>query len=435
MKTIMIIIGGTGDLMTRKMLRPLLELFKEKPDTFPDEIYGCGYEDFDDDAYRAWIQEKLGASIPIDDEFLQRFRFAYVDFTQEKTFQAVNEIVGAHTDDRIILYLACSPLWYTQVLGYLSMVCDHLEACPLLSIVIEKPYGLDLLSAEKNEKMLLELAPESRIWRVDHYIPKDGMQDIGKLRDIISKHRIIWDHTTVQSIVIHLLEPALNPARIAYYNTTGALVDVGQNHVLEMIAYMLTDQPGDHTYTQESEMRQEVIQSLSLDTSGEVLRGQYDTYPKYNWDTETFAYFVLKSSLPAWQGVPIICAMGKGFQEKDSSITVKIRSNARNILSEVSSLVWEIEPHECIKIETRITAPQQDLHTLCFPHAQKSGEYREVFQDIFSGSHAYGVSHNEVMASWRLTDEIREKMDGATFITYREGVSFQDFSSQFLPTI
>jgi glucose-6-phosphate 1-dehydrogenase len=276
------------------------------------------------------------------EKFLQRFVFQQGDFERQSDYVALAERLGA-TDSE---WKACSnKLFYLAVPpDFLKTIVNHLATSELTKpcspeegwtrVLVEKPFGRDLTTAEKLDELLGKLFKEEQIYRIDHYLAKEMLQNILTFRFSNNLFEKIWNNQFIEQIEIKLWETLGVELRGPFYDGVGALRDMGQNHIMQMLALVTMERPSSFTATAIRDQRVAILKTLPELSKKEVaentLRAQYDGYQTIKGvspTSTTETYFKVKTELtsPRWKGVPIIMESGKRMGEKKKEIIITIR--------------------------------------------------------------------------------------------------------------
>jgi glucose-6-phosphate 1-dehydrogenase len=450
--TAIVIFGGTGDLAQTKLFSALLDLFAHGalPDRYT--IIGISRKALTDAEYQSFVRECLAvkrhAYAPeIITQFCEQFRYLSGNFDDRTTYEAIatalntfDATVGQCTNK--LFYLAVPPQLYSSIFTLidesdLMHLCDGVGSWA--RILVEKPFGRDLETAEQLEKELCARFTEEQIYRIDHYLAKDAVENIIALRFANTVLSDSWHTAQVESIQIKLAETKDVATRGSFYDGVGALRDVGQNHVLQILA-LLTMAPEDiTTVTSIRQARAEILEHLSVPSR--VCRGQYAGYtttPGVAPDSTTETYFKITTelALPRWAGVPITLEAGKALDKNLNEVVVTFRPQVkwqhvaephvrdyRNVLTmqfspeqRITLSVWVKKPGFAFSLEERVLelvhAPAEDTYS---PEA-----YERVLFDCITGDQTRFVSGAEVMAAWKFITPLLAQAD-TTIVKYEPG--------------
>ena len=311
-------------------------------------------------------------------------------------------------------------------------------------VLVEKPFGHDVNTAIALEKRLASLFDETQIFRIDHYLAKEAVQNILAFRFANSIFEPLWNKDFIDKVHIKLLEKIGIEGRGNFYDEVGALKDVGQNHVLQMLALIAMDEPDSFDAMNIRKERYRVLsklESITEKTISEcVVRGQYDGYTnekgvKPNSETET--YFRIESYIDSarWKKVPFYIESGKAMAQSKTEIDVYFKSpngdDCQNIVT------FRIQPDEGIKIKFWVKTPGFGLNVepkmLKFKYSDFNGDvffpdaYERVLYDAIMGDQTLFASTNEVMSAWEYITPIIENWKDLPIYGYEKGTEHVDF--------
>ena len=443
--TILVIFGATGDLMGRKIAPAIFHLYcKNKlPKLF--RVIGVARRPLSDDAFRAYLRALILPHATSDhlrqqmDRFLASFCYEQGMFESDSNYRKLGIALGNidgewKTCSNKLFYLAVPPHYY-------HVICQHLAGSGLTvpcgqnegwtRVLVEKPFGHNLKTAETLDILLGKLFKEEQIYRIDHYLGKEMLQNILTFRFANNFLEESWNNKFIERIDIKLYEKLGVEKRGSFYDGLGALKDVGQNHLLQMLALITMNHPGTFTADRIRHKRHELLKQLVPPKKREIrertIRAQYQGYRriagvKARSTTET--YFRIQAYLnnPKWQQIPIIMESGKrlGFQQKQIIVTFKhpqpcLCPEQNNHLPN-RRVIFSLEPKEDITIEFFSKDPGLDfairkrtfdfLYRNSEPRTQYVEEYEKLLLDAILGDQTLFVSTNEVKAMWRFIDPI-----------------------------
>ncbi len=419
----LIIFGATGDLYKKKLSSALWSLFKSGALPREFKVVGFGRRPMTDLDFQNFTKEAVEKKFPNEPKskfgnFLSRFEYLKGDLTSLQSFKDLG--VALEREDakkgfcaNKLFYLAVPPALYGTIFmniykSGLTVPCAPSaagRATAWTRVLVEKPFGNDIVEARRLDKMLGELFDESQIFRIDHYLAKETMQDLLDFR-FASGSESLWSRENVEyvRIIFHEADNGedLLHHRGSFYDAVGALRDVGQNHMLQMLALMAMDNPKDRDAKEIQEARGKVLEKTFLIKDadrGGILRGQYHGYLdepniKTGSKTETFFRVTLGIDNKRWKGVPFKMECGKALDREEMSIEVCFK-----------------KMRACLKFLV-----SSDKKTLC-------DAYEKVLYDCISGDQTRFVSTKEIMAQWAIVTDIIKKWRNAPLVIYPKGVS------------
>ncbi|HET7743916.1 MAG TPA: glucose-6-phosphate dehydrogenase [Gaiellaceae bacterium] len=323
----LVVFGITGDLARTKTLPALYDLTQRKILTSP--VVGVGRRPLGDDGIRDHARDAIttakGKSLDRKtlDAFLSRLSYVGGDAAEDDVPGKIREALDGASAP--VFYLAIPPASFLDI-------AEELAGAGLLDnarLVVEKPFGTDLESARELNRRLTALVPEERLYRIDHFLGKEPVQDIMYLRFANALFEPVWSREHVESIQITMAEDFGVEDRGAFYDRVGALRDVVQNHLLQVLALVTMEPPaGDDDAV--SRHRLDVFRAMPSVDPTHAVRGQYEGYEGIDGvapgsDTETFVALRFEIDNWRWSGVPILVRAGKALPVSATEIVVRLR--------------------------------------------------------------------------------------------------------------
>lgn len=442
--TVLVILGATGDLASRKIVPALFHLCKKGalPPSFA--AIGFGRREFGDEDFRAFLREATRPRIQEKDQsffehFLRSFAYHQGDLAKAASYDdlgakllAVDAQWGFCSNK--LFYLAVPPENYEVILRHIASSRLAAACGPenWTRILVEKPFGRDLASAERLDELMGTLFKEPQIYRIDHYLAKEMAQNILVFRFSNGLFEKIWNRDFIERIDIRVWETLGVETRGAFYDGIGALRDVGQNHLLQFLAHIAMDRPAAYAADAVRLKRAEILRSLKIpDTAAikqKTFRAQYAGYREIEGvaaasETETFFRISAALDSPRWRGVPITLESGKRLGEVRKEIVVTFRHKTPCLCPDrrahlKNKIVFSFEPAEGITIEFWSKQPglafKVERRKLNFLYREAAGriqyieEYEKLLLDAILGDQLLFVSTDEVRAMWRYIDPIIE---------------------------
>jgi glucose-6-phosphate 1-dehydrogenase len=455
-----VIFGGTGDLAEQKLLPALSDLYAA--DCLPDQFFVVGFsrKDLSDDEYQQFIATSLDKKgKPAPESFTKKGRYKQGDLTNLDSYRALatylhdlDETIGVCTNK--LFYLAVPPTLYEAVFtnlaaSGLAMPCKaHARDDAWTRLLVEKPFGDDEQHAKHLDMRLGSLFTEEQVFRIDHYVAKETLQNILTFRFANTMFEPLWNADVIERVEIDMFESFDIKKRGAFYNAVGALKDVGQNHMLQMLALIAMDKPTALDASSIRDARAEVLKHVSLhgSTEASVIRGQYNGYLETagvapGSTTETFVNAKLSIDTPRWKGVPFYIRTGKALNETATRITVTFKAHLEDLfLSQKSqtdahreyknSITFAIQPNEGITVKFWVKRPgfvyelEQKELSFSYPlhETRLPDAYERVLYDALRGDQTLFISTEEVMAQWRLIMQIIDQWTVLPLHIYERGV-------------
>jgi len=464
--SIFIILGATGDLAAKKIIPSLWHLFRHGLLPKRLSVIGVARRNLSDADFRAFICESLAKRGGIGENekelvrFLSFFSYHAGSFEDENAFSSLANRI-AETENlwgvcsNKLFYLAVPPSSYEPIFKNLAGAKQNLPCGGTLGwsrILVEKPFGLDHASSRELQTLLSSYFKEEQIYRIDHYLAKEIIQGIENFRFSNNLFEKTWDNTTIESIDIRLLETIGAEDRGSFYDAVGAFRDVGQNHLLMMLAAITMEYSPDMKADIFRKSRVNILESLKEWSEDSIrkntFRAQYRGYKPIKGvlpDSETETYFALKTELTSqrWRGVPIFLESGKRVGKearKEIVLTMKHPPVCLSCEEEPhipNRIIFRLEPNDEIIIHFWMKKPgfDRELEERTFSFflyeketkVQYVEEYGKLLHAAMAGDQALFVSREEVEALWKFTDPV---IDG-----WRKGiVPLAEYEPDTMPT-
>jgi glucose-6-phosphate 1-dehydrogenase len=451
--TTYIIFGATGDLAQGKLLPALFDL-KEKgmlPAQF--KIVAFSRRPFSDEEFRQFslttlAVKKQGVGPSKLASFLELISYVQGTFDEEAAYPRLGEALAA-IDQAFgicankLFHLAVHPEFYEVILNNLAASGLSIPCGGNLGwtrVLVEKPFGRDTETAQKLDRLLGSLFQEEQIFRIDHYLAKETLQNILTFRFSNSLFEPLWNNEFIASVKLSLFEQADVSARGDFYDTVGALRDVGQNHLLQMLALVALDFPGELSTAAIRSARAKVLADLSCTKASRAQYEGFTTELGVDPDSTTETYFALEAGInsPRWQGVPFYLESGKGVAESQAEIVVTFKDKTTQIKTDrPNQLIFRLQPDEGISVLFWLKKPGLGLvaepQYLTFNYANSPDTaklpdaYERVLLDAFRGDQTLFTSTEEMMASWRFITPILAAWQNEPLLKYQKGVNYTHY--------
>ncbi|MEK7551996.1 MAG: hypothetical protein AAB534_01120 [Patescibacteria group bacterium] len=439
--TTIIILGATGDLARKKLFPALFGLYKK--DKLPKnmKVVGFSRRNFKSSDFRQFLIENVPNFKDRDEkitDFLNLVEYSEGKFDDPTSYeslinllQKIDEKFGNCSDK--LFHLAVSPAFYELVLQNMhktGLTLSCTDGTGKTKIIIEKPIGHDLKTAKEIHSLINKIATRDQIYEIDHYLTKETLHAAKTLSEK-ENLRKIWNNEHIESIDITLFETKDIEGRGEFYDSLGALRDVGQNHALIVLSHMLQENGAEKNV---QKRRADILKNaLKLEAVAikDIVRGQYIGYLKEKGvendsETETFFKFPVALGDKKWEGVKITVAGGKGLSKNEVGVkvifkkpeTFKLESKH---LTDIKEILFRIQP-EPEAIFTDKTDKKEVINLKGKTYQGHSSEsYEKLFLEVFKGNEDLFVSEEEVEASWVIVDQIHEIWTKLPLIKYEKG--------------
>ncbi|MGH2573765.1 MAG: glucose-6-phosphate dehydrogenase [Actinomycetota bacterium] len=442
-----VVFGASGDLARRKLLPAFYHLFMGG--MLPEGFALVGYarttmtdEEFQEHARRS--VEESGRCDPAGEEWENfRRRLSYVPgaFDSEGAMEHLREHLertdrAFGTEGRRFYYCATPPAAYPQIVARLAESGMNQDA----RIVVEKPFGRDLESARELNARLHATFSEAQIFRIDHYLGKETVQNILAFRFANGMFEPIWNRRYVDNVQITVAEDIGIEGRGAFYEQTGAIRDMLQTHLLQVLTFLAMEPPVSFDPDRLRDEKVKVLRSMNLCTWENVVRGQYRGYreePDVAKDSPTETFVVAKLEIDNWRwaGVPFFLRTGKKLIRKITEISLSFRDVPYNVFKGTEAtpfgrdhLSIRIQPNEGISLDLNVKKPgpglELDRARLDFDYDEAFetpllGAYELLILEAMEGDHSLFTREDEVERAWEVLMPILE--DPPPVVVYEPG--------------
>ena len=455
----MIIFGGVGDLAMRKLLPALYMAHMHGNLPAATRIISTGRQEFDRAAYLAQVEAQSRSFIAAEnfnpktwDSFLQLLEYVCLDVQAAPDFGALAN--AAHPGAQRVFYLATAPALFTTI-------CDKLASAGLVDgnarVVLEKPLGRDLESAVEINEAVGKHFAESQIYRIDHYLGKETVQNLLALRFGNILFEPLWRREWISDVQITIAEKIGVGNRMGYYDTSGALRDMLQNHLLQLLCIVAMEPPTSIAPDAVRDAKLQVLRSLKRFTpttlAQNIIRGQYraghvdgKAVPSYRDEpdapqkssTETFVAIKAEIDTWRWAGVPFYLRTGKRMADSLAEIVVRFKQIPHSIFNQPTSsfqpnsLVIRLQPDEGLSMNLMAKTPGDSMR---LKQAELELDFREQFKtprmdayerlllDVLRGQLTLFMRGDELEAAWEWVEPILDhwEEDDSVPIPYSAG--------------
>ncbi|AUD64785.1 glucose-6-phosphate dehydrogenase [Tenericutes bacterium MZ-XQ] len=435
-KLIFTIFGSTGDLTSRKLLPAISKLYKENKIPKETLVVCLGRKPFDhDQAYLKHMDD--AASKKLDLKILEDIVvYHQMQITENKDYHTLKEMLDEHRnqDTKELYYLAVGPELFYDVaknINHSGLVKkDNLNQ----SIIFEKPFGHDLTSAKKINQELWEFFDEKQIFRIDHYLGKEMIQNILMVRFANRIFEEVWYNRTIKNVKIIVKETEGILNRGGYYDQSGALKDMVQSHLLQMVSLVAMEVPLSYFSEDVKNEKVKVLDHITFDEKS-LIFGQYEGYldeEKVEKDSETETFVFLKAfvNTPRFKGVPFYLMTGKKLDKKESVIIIEFEETSEqrkwNLPLSTNKLFIKIAPEDGVglRFNSKVPGLSDDVQEVeleycaaCQAFGNMSEAYEKLLLDATGHHKSLFTRWDEIELSWKLIDHIKKHQDKP--ITYK----------------
>ncbi|MEJ6021055.1 glucose-6-phosphate dehydrogenase [Ramlibacter sp. PS4R-6] len=446
----LVLFGGTGDLAWRKLMPALFQAFRHGSLPAGGRIIGVARDPLSDEQYRELIRSRFdeveGSKRPGAGEFerfAQLLHFLRMDLSQPADYQRLGELLRQRGADVVVMYLATAPSLFACTVEQLAAAGLN---TPNTRLVLEKPLGHDLQSNRAINETVRRVLQERQIFRIDHYLGKPSVQNLFALRFGNALFEPLWRRETIANIQISIAEDLGVEKRGAFYDSTGALRDMVQNHALQLLCALAMEPPINAHADAIRDEKLKVLRSMKAWTpqalSQHVVRGQYgpgtvhgESVPAYTEEpgvrpdstTETFVALRAEIANWRWAGVPFYIRTGKRLAGRDARIVVSFRPAPHAIYRSpgngANRLVIHLQPKDGLelhllaqaqdgkqagRVQQQLTPVHLDLDFDKRFGSERVGAYERLLLDVIEGRLNLFVRADEQEEAWRWVEPILE---------------------------
>ncbi|WP_308764447.1 glucose-6-phosphate dehydrogenase [uncultured Bacteroides sp.] len=443
---VMVIFGASGDLTKRKLMPALYSLFKDNRLPKEFSILGVGRTVYSDSQYRSYILDEIKKFIKEEDQnetwidaFISHLYYLSIDPAVESEYGLLScrleELGGEERPDNVLFYLATPPSLY-------GVIPLHLKKWKLNTknsrIIVEKPFGYDLESAQKLNKIYSSVFEERQIYRIDHFLGKETAQNLLAFRFANGIFEPLWNRKYIDYVEVTAVENLGIESRGGFYETAGALRDMVQNHLIQLVALTAMEPPA---VFNADNFRNEVVkvyESLTplneVDLNEHIVRGQYTASNSkkgyreekgINPESRTETYIAMKLGISNWRwsGVPFYIRTGKQMPTKVTEIVVHFKETPHQVFHSAdgnehpmaNKLILRLQPNEGIVLKFGMKMPGPGFEikqvTMDFSYDKLGGvpsgdAYARLIEDCILGDATLFTRSDAVEASWKFFDPV-----------------------------
>ena len=437
LNTVFILFGGTGDLAYKKLLPSLYSLHEKKllPGKFV--ILSLGRRMTNETAYKNSIKNSFNNFTP---EFLSLIRYLKFDVNNRNDYSTLKNVLenidkSYDTKGNRIFYLALPQRFSKQITLNLKTHKMINRDKGIHKIVVEKPFGNNLESSKKLNADLKQVFKEKEIYRIDHYLAKEAVTNLFVFRFSNKIFSDIWSNKYIDSVQITAAESIGVEERAQYYDNSGAVRDMVQSHILQILSLTSMEQPENLSSESISRKKVEILKDVkkfsdddmaNITVFGQYLKGclakDYVKENKVSNNSRTETYFAMKLEIEnkRWNGVPFYIRTGKGLKEKRTEVVIFFKENLDNSLFQQklcypNVLTITIDPKPAIHLTINSKAAGEDYHITqekmefchsCQLEDDNTKPYERLLYDIFKGKKDLFAMADEVYEAWKIIDKI-----------------------------
>jgi glucose-6-phosphate 1-dehydrogenase len=449
-----VIFGASGDLTARKLIPALYQLFKEKQMPASFRVVGFARREKTDASWRQELRvalDQFSRTKPVDDKlwtaFAENIFYGQGDLTDDAAYKKLESLLTGFGSgplrENLLFYLAISPSQFGDVVEQVhrSGLLNR-EGPAWQRIVVEKPFGRDLASAQALNRELTRYAHESQVFRIDHYLGKETVQNILMFRFSNSIFERLWNRESVDHVQITVSEKLGVGERGGYYEEAGALRDMVQNHILQVLSLIAMEPPVSLEAEAVRDEKVKLLKSIRAlnadDVAEQVVRGQYFAgliggevrpgyrqEPKVKTDSNVETYVAMKLLIDNWRwsGVPFYLRTGKNLPQSASEVRIQFRPTPHVLFAatcgnklDANALTLRLQPNEGISLRFNGKVPGMSLGVrpvrMHFSYDSEFGAYtpeayERLLLEAISGDATLFIRRDEVETAWQIVDSIR----------------------------
>ena len=448
--TQVVIFGASGDLTARKLVPALFSAFLQGHLPAGTQVIGVARRPWDDAGFRSHLQGTVGkpAEHTRWSEFLAAIRYVQTNLDTADDYRGLASALDGASGTAVnrVFYLAIKPdLFLPAVTNmHAAGLLAQGESGPRRRVVVEKPFGSDLGSATVLNQSLLKLLDEDQLYRIDHYLGKETVQNTIVFRFRNAMFEPLWNQKHIELVQITVGEAiGMENGRGGFYDGAGAARDILQNHLLQVLALVAMEAPSSLASKDIRDEKVKVLRALrgfdSLDPRKHIVRGQYEGYraePGVDPKSETETWIATRTFIDNWRwgGVPFLLRTGKHLPARFTSVKVQFRMPPHTLFGgpdechlRPNAITLRIQPNDGIDLGFDVKEPGQGLviqpAKLNFNYAERFQKpapdaYERLLIDVINGDQALFIRSDEIEQSWRWTDSLRARMRDTPLYLY-----------------
>jgi glucose-6-phosphate 1-dehydrogenase len=423
---IIVIFGATGDLTSRKLLPAISRLYVEKQIPEKTKVIALGRRSYTNEEYLNVMNEAVKFSLDIKtlENLVSYFQ---IEITKREEYPSLVETLRGmkHENTRELYYLAIGPELFPVVAENINHSNLVTQGNMQQSIIFEKPFGHDLTSAKMTNEMLWQYFDEKQIYRIDHYLGKEMIQNIMMVRFANRIFEDSWHNRTIKNVKIIAKETDGILGRAGYYDQSGALKDMVQSHLLQMLSLIAMEVPLTYHSEDVKNEKVKVLEHLKFDKDS-LIFGQYEGYHQEknipeDSQTETFVFLKAYVQTPRFKGVPFYLMSGKKLDQKESLIIIEFEETSEqrkwNLPLSTNKLYIKIAPLDGVGLilNSKVPGLRDDVEEVeleycvaCKAVGNLSEAYEKLLKDITEHHKTLFTRWDEIELSWKFIDAIKK---------------------------
>ena len=437
MQDAIVLFGVTGDLSRRKILPSLDNLLAQGKFSSKLEIIGL--------ATRKLSQNEFINYVGAGKNIKKHLNYTNCNFLDPESYKILNNKLK--NKQNILFYLATPPSLYRTIitnLGKIDIASRNVNK-GFNNIIIEKPFGIDLRSAKELNRKILEFFSEKQIYRIDHYLGKETVQNIAAFRFSNGIFEPIWNRQYIDHIIITVAEEIGVENRGKYFEEAGIVRDIVQNHLLQILALIAMEPPSSFTANAVRDEKVKVFRSIKKIPISDTVRGQYIGYNKeinVAPDSKIETYFAARLFVENWRwaGIPFYIRTGKKLKEKKTEIVITFKRPPTRMFNALSGdmcgmpnqIIFLLQPEKSIIIKFGVKKPGPGMEMIpvdmSFNYSEyitdkTISDYQRLILDCFKGDLTLFARNDAVEECWKIIDPIEEswKKDSSNLELYKSG--------------
>lgn len=425
MKKAIVIFGSTGNLMYKKLIPAIHQLFNKGFLNDEFKIYAITRRSETKEEYIENAKHLVREVVDWE-RIAGHLDYVKFDVNSTEDYSKLSDCIKKEGYEDVTLYLATPPKLFPVIAKGASESKLIEKGDDLKRIVFEKPFGEDLASARKINKELWKYFTEKQIYRIDHYLGKEMIQNLLVVRFANIMFEQTWNNKAIRSISIIAKESEGIMARGGYYDKIGALKDMLQSHLLQMAALILMDKPSVFSSEEIKNMKMKIFDKMYFDQD-DIILGQFEGYRDLdkvdeNSHTETFVYAKATVNSKTWEGVPIHFLTGKMLDEKDSRIIIHYKDNTEfgdffpKLNHHENKMIIKVAPQEGVEFEFSVKEPgltnninsaNIDYCHNCNALENTPEAYERLLLEIFNHQQTLFTRWDEIEKTWELIQDLK----------------------------